>query len=103
MLSFMFDLFVNKVEIIGFIAAVVTTLSMIPQVYKVIKTKVTAGISLGYFVLLQVGMFLWLTYGLLIMNYPLIVANALSIIFITCIVFIKSRNVLSGKDSETFI
>ena len=46
---------------IGTIAAILTTISFLPQAYQVIKTKDTSSISLGMYVAFILGVFLWTT------------------------------------------
>ncbi len=79
----------NWITTIGFLAATATTISTIPQAIKTIKTKHTKDISLEMYLILTTGMLLWLTYGILITDYPLIVANGLSLIFSTTILIFK--------------
>ncbi|HRF57987.1 MAG TPA: SemiSWEET transporter, partial [Campylobacterales bacterium] len=66
------------IEIIGFTAAFLTTAAFVPQAVKVYKTKKTEDLSLALFVLLFVGVFLWLVYGVLIVSAPVIIANAVT-------------------------
>ena len=53
------------VDLIGYIAASLTTFSFVPQVLHTIKTRDTSGISLGMYCILVIGIFLWLVYGIL--------------------------------------
>ena len=66
------------VELIGYLAALCTTLSFVPQAAKTIKTRDTAGISLWMYVIFTLGVFLWLMYGVAIRNYPVMIANAVT-------------------------
>ncbi len=52
-------------ELIGIAAGAFTTLSFVPQVIQVVKTKSTKDISLPMFLMFTIGIFLWLVYGLL--------------------------------------
>jgi len=79
------------VEIIGFAAGTLTTISFIPQVFKIVKTKHTGDISLGMFVMLGTGIFLWLVYGILISSLPVILANIISFILALIIVIFKVK------------
>ena len=79
----------NWITIIGFLAATSTTVAMIPQAMKIIKTKHTKDISLGMYSILTTGILLWLIYGILIKDYPLIFANGISLIFSTTILILK--------------
>lgn len=77
------------IEIIGFTAAFLTTAAFVPQAVKVYKTKKTEDLSLALFVLLFVGVFLWLVYGVLIVSAPVIIANAVTLILVAYILLIK--------------
>jgi len=78
-------------EIIGFVAATLTTLSFYPQAYKIIKTRDTAGISLVMYSIINVGLILWLVYGLMIGDMPIILANAFTLLASLTILFLKIR------------
>ncbi len=79
------------VDIIGFMAAILTTTAFIPQVLKTWKSKSTKDISLGMFLLFSLGVFLWLVYGILIESLPVIMANFVVFIFASIILFFKLR------------
>ncbi len=76
---------------IGTIAAVLTTLSFVPQAYQVIKTKDTSGISLGMYIAFVIGVFLWIIHGVNIQDYNLIGANAITFIFVSIILTYKIK------------
>lgn len=76
---------------IGTIAAVLTTLSFVPQAYQVIKTKDTSGISLGMYIAFVIGVFLWIIHGVNIQDYNLIGANAITFIFTSIILTYKIK------------
>jgi MtN3 and saliva related transmembrane protein len=77
--------------IIGFIAAVFTTSGFLPQAYKIFKTKSTKDISLAMYLVMAIGTLLWLIYGLMIGQLPVIVANSLSLSLIITILFLKFK------------
>ena len=79
------------VDIIGFMAAILTTTAFIPQVLKTWKSKSTKDISLGMFLLFSLGVFLWLVYGILIESLPVIMANFAVFIFASIILFFKLK------------
>ena len=81
----------NQVMIIGIIAAFFTTLSFIPQAVKTIRTKNTVGISLVMYSLFAFGTFMWFVYGCVSDNIPVIIANAITLIFAVIILFYKLR------------
>lgn len=65
-------------EFFGFIAAFLTTVAFIPQVYKIYKTNKTSDLSLLTFSLFTIGVFNWLLYGIYLLSYPMIVANIIT-------------------------
>ena len=79
------------IEFIGFMAAACTTLAFVPQAMKTIETKDTASISLWMYVIFTVGVFLWLTYGLFIRNWPIIAANAVTFALASTILWFKLK------------
>jgi len=83
---------------LGFLAAFCTTIAFIPQAVKVYKSKHTKDISLGMISLLNIGIVLWLWYGLMIESYPIIISNAVTIIFALYILITKIR--LDGSVSK---
>ena len=76
---------------LGYLAALCTTVAFIPQAIKVYKTKHTKDISFGMFSLLNAGLIFWLIYGLMLNSYPIILANALTLIFAVYILVIKLK------------
>ena len=73
----------DYITIIGLIAGACTTISFLPQVFKIYRTREARGLSLGMYIILSVGISLWVVYGILSKNLPIIMAN--SIVFILCI------------------
>ncbi len=76
---------------IGLVAAVLTTTSLVPQLIKSWKLKETRDISMLMFLVLGAGVFLWMVYGLLLHNLPLIAANGVSFLLILVILFFKVK------------
>ncbi len=68
-------------EWVGWAAAILTTVSFVPQAVKVIRTRDTASISLWMYILFTTGIACWLAYGLLIGDVPMTAANALRVNF----------------------
>ena len=79
------------IHFVGPIAACLTTVSFLPQALKVIKTKDTAGISLGMYVLFTLGVFLWTIHGIYLMDWSIILANAITICFAAVILTYKIK------------
>lgn len=68
------------IDLVGALAAVLTTTAFFPQAIKTIRTRDTRGLSLTMYTLLLAGVTLWLVYGLSIGNWPLILANAIVLV-----------------------
>lgn len=81
----------NWVTIIGLIAATCTTIAFLPQTIKSIKTKQTKDLSLAMYTILTIGVFLWLVYGLLTRDLPIIVANTITFLFSAAILILKIK------------
>ncbi|MGC8941270.1 MAG: SemiSWEET family sugar transporter [Sulfurihydrogenibium sp.] len=69
-----------NIEILGLIAATLTTSAFIPQTYKVVKTKSAKDFSWLWLIFMLLGISLWFTYGLLINNIPLIFSNSITML-----------------------
>jgi MtN3 and saliva related transmembrane protein len=80
-----------RVEVIGSVAGICTTLCWIPQAAKIIHEKKTAGISLVTQSTFTLGVFLWATYGLLLGRWPLLVANLVTLALSLVILLLKLR------------
>ena len=80
-----------NVEIIGLIAAVLTTSSFVPQVLKTWKTKEVENLSLTMYLVMLTGIILWLIYGININSLSIILANIVTITLVSVIIFLKLR------------
>jgi MtN3 and saliva related transmembrane protein len=83
---------VNWVIYLGFIAGLLTTISFLPQVIKSWKTKRTGDVSILMYGVLVSGVFLWVVYGFLIMDLPLIIANIVTFILSFFVLMLKIRH-----------
>ena len=77
------------VKNLGFVAGFLTTIAFLPQVFRVWSTKSTKDISIWMFLIFTTGVFLWLIYGLIIMNNSLIVANTITLVLSLSILIAK--------------
>jgi len=82
----------DYITIIGLTAATMGGISLFPQVLKVLKTKSTKDISREMILLFAGSIFLWLVYGILLNNFPIIVANFFGFIQALIILFFKIKN-----------
>lgn len=78
-------------DLIGSLAAVLTTASFIPQAWHTFRTRDVSGISLGMYSLFTVGVALWLVYGVLLMAWPIIIANVITTSLALAILLMKLR------------
>jgi len=74
---------------LGLIAGLLTTLAMAPQVYKSWKTKQTKDLSWVWLSILIVGIILWLIYGIIIKDAPLILANSFTFVLVFILIILK--------------
>ncbi len=82
----------SVVTLIGLVAAFCTTLAYAPQALKTWRTRQTRDISLGMFALMVTGVALWLVYGVLIEDLPLILANLVTLSLAGTILVLKLRH-----------
>ncbi|GAA3595890.1 SemiSWEET transporter [Flavivirga amylovorans] len=81
----------NHIEIIGFIAAFLTTAAFLPQVYKTWKTKDVSSLSLPMLFIFFIGILMWLIYGFLKNSPPMIFANSITIVSVFLLVYFKIK------------
>jgi MtN3 and saliva related transmembrane protein len=78
-------------ELIGYLAASLTTASFIPQAWLTFKTRDVSGISLGMYSLFTTGIALWLVYGLMIQAWPVVIANVITLGLAASILVMRLR------------
>lgn len=78
-------------SLVGYLAAVSTTVAFVPQVARAWKTRSTADISLGMYVLLVLGTLLWLAYGAMTEAMPVVAANVVNLCLQGSILYLKLR------------
>jgi MtN3 and saliva related transmembrane protein len=88
------------IEILGYAAATLTTVSFVPQAIKTLRSGDTAAISLPMYLLFTSGVALWGAYGLVRGDGPLVVANAITLVSAGLILQSKLRAVLAGRDQR---
>lgn len=76
-------------ELIGFLAAFLTTCSFVPQALHTFRTRDVSGISLGMYSVFTAGVALWLVYGLVLGAWPIVVANAITLALAGTILVMK--------------
>lgn len=88
------------ITILGYVAAFCTTCSFVPQVLHILKTGDTKSISLAMYSCFVFGVFLWLVYGIAMQDWPIIVANAITLMLATMILLLKIRDVMRNKKAS---
>lgn len=82
----------STTEWLGYTAALLTTASFVPQVWHTMRTRDVSGISLGMYTSFTIGIALWLVYGITLGDWPIIAANAVTLVLATSILVIKLQN-----------
>ena len=83
---------IDSIEIIGFIAAILTTSAFVPQVYKTLKTKDVEAISLSMYLVMFTGVLLWLIYGVYINSLSMLFANSITLALILILIVLKIKH-----------
>lgn len=78
-------------DLIGTLAAILTTISFLPQALHTFRTKDVRGISLGMYSAFTLGVALWLIYGLLLGAWPVVIANLVTLALASTILVMKLR------------
>lgn len=78
-------------DLIGSIAATLTTTAFVPQAWQVWRTRHTADISLCMYTLFTLGVALWLGYGILLTAWPIIIANCITLLLAGAVLAMKLK------------
>lgn len=78
--------------IIGILAAILTTSAFLPQVIKAHNSKHTKDLSLGMYVVMSIGLMLWIAYGVILQSLPIIIANSLTIMLCAYLIILKLKH-----------
>lgn len=84
-------LHLHLIALVGYVAAILTTLAFIPQLIRVWRHRSARDISLAMFLAYSFGVFLWFVYGIAIHSMPVIVANAVTLALSLAILALKLR------------
>lgn len=82
----------NTTDLIGYSAAVLTTIAFVPQALHSWKTRDLSGISLPMYGLFSLGVLGWLVYGYLIASWPIIAANSITLILACAVLILKIKH-----------
>lgn len=81
----------QNIEILGLVAGTITSITFIPQVIHVYKTKSAKDISLNMLLLLVLGVSLWLGYGIIVKSVSIIYTNSMVFLMACILLFFKSK------------
>jgi MtN3 and saliva related transmembrane protein len=87
-------------ELIGYIAALLTTGSFLPQAILTIKTRDTDGLSLSMYSMFTLGVLCWLIYGILKSDSAIILANSITLLLAAVILSVKLYNTKDKKSRQ---
>ncbi|MBU0570930.1 MAG: SemiSWEET transporter [Candidatus Omnitrophica bacterium] len=85
------------IRLIGLIAGFCTTISLLPQIMKMLRTKHARDVSMVMYVVLVIGVVCWLVYGIFLKEIPLILANSVTLML--CLIIIGMKAVY-GKNPD---
>jgi MtN3 and saliva related transmembrane protein len=82
----------NSTELIGYFSAFLTTLAFVPQAHHSWKTRDLSGVSLPMYSLFSLGVVGWLSYGILIASWPIIMANSITLVLACVVLYLKLKH-----------
>lgn len=78
-------------DAVGYLAGICTTAAFVPQVIKTLRSRSVRDISLGMYALMAVGIGLWLVHGVQVGSVPVVAANAVTLVLVGVMLFMKLR------------
>jgi MtN3 and saliva related transmembrane protein len=78
-------------DLLGYAAGTLTTISLVPQVWRTFRTKDVSGISLRMYFIFTAGVAIWLAYGIVLQEQPMILANSVSLVLACMVLVMKLR------------
>lgn len=76
-------------DLVGYLAAILTTTAFVPQALKSWRTRDLSGVSLTMYSLFTLGVALWLVYGLLLGSWPITIANTITLVLAGVVLALK--------------
>jgi MtN3 and saliva related transmembrane protein len=81
----------GKLDLLGYVAAVLTSGAFVPQAVKTIRSRDTRAISLWMYLAFTTGVAIWLVYGVALQSLPIILANTVTLVLAATILALKVR------------
>ena len=78
-------------DVLGYVAGTLTTVSLLPQVWRTWRTRDVSGISLKMYSIFSLGIAIWLAYGIALKQTPMLLANGTSLVLALCVLAMKLR------------
>ncbi|PPC83796.1 MAG: hypothetical protein CTY38_03550 [Methylotenera sp.] len=82
----------NITDLVGYLSAFLTTFAFVPQALQSWKTRDLSGVSLPMYSLFSLGVLGWLIYGILIVSWPIIVANSITLMLACVVLYLKATH-----------
>ena len=80
-------------DLLGYVAGTLTTAALVPQVWRTFRTRDVSGISLRMYSIFTIGIAVWLAYGVLLREMPMVLANSLSLLIACAVLAMKLKRV----------
>lgn len=87
-------------SLIGFIAAFCTTAAFVPQVLQILRTGNVDGISLQMYSIFTFGVAMWLTYGIILQDLPMLLANLVTLVLALTVLGLTLRKRLQKRQTD---
>jgi MtN3 and saliva related transmembrane protein len=84
-------------DLLGYVAGALTTIALLPQVWRTFRTRDVSGISLKMYLIFTTGVAVWLAYGIVLGETPMILANSVSLVLAFAVLAMKLRFGGKGK------
>lgn len=78
-------------DVLGYVAGTLTTIALVPQAWRAFRTKDVSGISLRMYCIFTVGIAVWLAYGIVLGETPMVVSNSVSLVLALAVLAAKLR------------
>ena len=90
----------TAIDLLGGVTAVLTTAAFLPQAVMMLRTRDTSSISLVMYAMFLTGVAGWFFFGLMIMSWPMLCANAITFALAAMIFVVKTQNTLDERRSD---
>lgn len=87
-------------DALGYLAATLTTMSFVPQAWRTFRTKDVSGISTRMYSVFTLGVAVWLAYGIVLEETPMIIANSTTLVLACAVLGMKLRYRDKGKGDK---